>query len=175
MHRAPASLDTTRNLSSRSGAKRPVFHPYVRGHERWDSHESITVGEVRRIVSLDVGAGVAGLKANHSGRFEVQEQLEDGCCTLRLWGELDLATAPALYEVLAGLAADGTCAVTLDLGELHFMDSSGIKAILEVENLCTTRGYDFKLLPGRPQVQRVLELTGLLDRLPFEPTLRATK
>ena len=46
---------------------------------------------------------------------------------LRVIGELDLATAPRLQEALEELPLDGE--ITLDLGELEFMDSTGLHVI----------------------------------------------
>jgi anti-sigma B factor antagonist len=55
--------------------------------------------------------------------------LESPLKGLRLIGELDLATAPALKAAFDELPARGS--VTLDLTELTFIDSSGLHAIMQ--------------------------------------------
>jgi ABC-type transporter Mla MlaB component len=56
---------------------------------------------------------------------------------LRLIGELDLASAPALTEALTSIDGDGQ--LTLDLSELTFIDSTGLHAILQARTLSERR------------------------------------
>jgi anti-sigma B factor antagonist len=86
--------------------------------------------------------------------------------TIRTVGELDLATAPELEAVLNRL--DSPNAITLDLSGLTFMDCCGLRSILSLGKTCEQRAYDFRVIPGQPQVQRLFELTELLDVLPFQ-------
>jgi anti-anti-sigma factor len=48
------------------------------------------------------------------------------------------------------------------------MGSTGLRLILLAKELCEEHGYDFLLVPGPANIQRMFELTGLLDVLPFE-------
>lgn len=99
--------------------------------------------------------------------FEVQESVRDGRHTLLLSGELDLAVAAGLEAVILGLCGEGVSSVELDLSQLTFMDSTGLRAVLRAQELCAEHGYDFLVTPGRGQVQRLLELTGTTDVLPL--------
>jgi anti-anti-sigma factor len=83
-----------------------------------------------------------------------------------LAGELDLATVPELEARAEQLCAEGR-ELVLDLSEVAFIDSTGLLAILKTRELCAERGCGFFLTPGPPAVQRLFELTGLADRLPF--------
>ena len=95
-------------------------------------------------------------------RFEVQTAEPNGTLVLRLVGELDLVSEPVLSAELA--KATGR-PVTIDLSELAFMDSTGLRTLLssarEIEQL-KLKG------PLQPPVQRLLELTQTLTILPFE-------
>ena len=62
--------------------------------------------------------------------FEVQESVRNGRHTLLLSGELDLAVAAGLEAMILGLCGEGVSAVELDLSQLTFMDSSGLRAVL---------------------------------------------
>jgi anti-sigma B factor antagonist len=86
--------------------------------------------------------------------------------TLVLSGELDLATVRELEARAEQLCVEGR-ELVLDLGELEFIDSTGVLAILRTRELCANRRCGFFLSSGPPAVQRLFELTGLLDRLPF--------
>ena len=57
--------------------------------------------------------------------------------------------------------------MVLDLSQLEFIDSAGLNAILMVRALCQEDRCDFCLTPGERPVQRVFEVTRLIDRLPF--------
>ena len=60
----------------------------------------------------------------------------------RLVGELDLATAERLTQELSPvLQTDGD--VHLDVGDLEFMDSSGLRALIEISRSLSGRGHVF--------------------------------
>ena len=80
-------------------------------------------------------------------------------------GELDLATAELLEKQLRELRSAGFQRVVLDLRELTFIDSSGIRIVVAEHRLAEQAGREFSLIPGPPAVQRALEVCGLLDLL----------
>ena len=85
-----------------------------------------------------------------------------------LAGELDLDTVPELEEQLAALDETQRTRVVIDLGGITFMDSAGLKAILRAYESGQSRGHTLVLRHGPRQVRRLIELTGLGDRLTFE-------
>jgi anti-sigma B factor antagonist len=78
-------------------------------------------------------------------------------------GELDIATQPELRAVLERQ----TGAVTLDLGGLRFLDTSGLRLILETAEAARRDGRPFTVLRGAPAVQRLFEVAGVADLVPF--------
>ena len=78
---------------------------------------------------------------------------------LRLAGELDLATAPELTEALLDFASSKG-EVYLDLSEVSFLDSSGLRVILA---LARSRGDygSLVLLAPSASVMRILEIMGI--------------
>lgn len=88
--------------------------------------------------------------------------------TVRLSGELDVATQPLLASAIAGIKIDTADLVTLDLRRLSFMDSTGMRAILVLRESCRNAGTELRIIPGPSAVQRVFATTGLLSRLPFQ-------
>ena len=80
-------------------------------------------------------------------------------------GELDVATQGKLRAALERHA--GASTVVLDLGELRFLDSSGIRLILETAEAARRDGRAFAVLPGGPAVQRLFDLAGVADLVPF--------
>lgn len=84
---------------------------------------------------------------------------------LELRGELDLVSAPVLREAVESPALDAADALVLDLRELQFIDSSGLRAILSAYERAQQRGQEFALTRGSQQVQRLLDIAGTGEHL----------
>jgi len=85
-------------------------------------------------------------------------------------GELDLTTAPTLQARVASELEAGH-EVELDLSRVPFVDSSGLGALVALARRADELGVAFALLtPLPPQMRRVLDVTGLGERLPLAPT-----
>src|SRR3954454_4971187 len=99
-------------------------------------------------------------------RFEVDTRVEDQLAVVTPRGELDLAGTPALEDALAEVAAQpGVLAVVVDLSQLGFLDSSGLRAVVLADHRFGDEGLRFALVPGGEPVQRVFELTRMTERL----------
>src|SRR5947209_5421240 len=81
-------------------------------------------------------------------------------------GELDMATVPRLRAALDSVSRDATRLV-LDLRELEFIDTSGMRLILELNERARRDGLDLALVPGHDAVQRLFEIAGVAGELPF--------
>jgi anti-anti-sigma factor len=100
-------------------------------------------------------------------RLGVEDLVWGGRRTLILIGELDHGSAPTLNETLIKRRGHGINKIALDLSELTFIDSTGLRWVLAAKELAESHGYEFLLIPGPTHVQRFFELAGLLDVLPF--------
>jgi anti-sigma B factor antagonist len=100
-------------------------------------------------------------------RLDLQKDAGVQQHTVAFNGELDIAAGPELAAVIARVCAGGVRSVTLDLSGLSFIDSTGVHSILKAQKLCRKHGCELVILPGGPSVQRLFEVTGLVDRLPF--------
>jgi anti-anti-sigma factor len=110
-------------------------------------------------------------RSKDANDLTIDSERVDGRHRLSLRGELDLASAQELIDAVGRLCAEGASETVLDVGGLEFIDSTGLRAILSVKALCEESRCAFYLTPGRDQIhhqlRRLLEITGLLDRLPF--------
>lgn len=94
-------------------------------------------------------------------RFNVTERdLRPGCRDIQVEGELDLAVAGQLDEVLTAAGEQCNC-VLVGLERCDFIDSSGIAVILRAHNRMSEEGNRLAVYAPGDQVQRVLEMTGL--------------
>jgi len=82
-------------------------------------------------------------------------------------GELDISTVRQLDGRLRELRDSGWTRIVLDLGELSFLDSSGVNLLMRWSKSASAGGFSIELLPARAAVQRVFELTGVAGSLPF--------
>lgn len=84
---------------------------------------------------------------------------------LGLRGELDLATAPLLQSEIERPEIASAAMVLLDLQELKFIDSTGLRVLLSAHERANERGQEFAVTPGSQQVQRLLSITGVGEHL----------
>jgi anti-sigma B factor antagonist len=96
-------------------------------------------------------------------RIEVRHETER--VILRLDGELDMANAPRLQDAIDHAGLDASAMVVLDLQQLQFIDSTGLRVILSASARSRERGHEFAITPGSQQVQRLLSVTGVSDHL----------
>jgi anti-sigma B factor antagonist len=82
-------------------------------------------------------------------------------------GELDLATVPELRDVVHELRVSGFDHLVLDLRGLCFLDSTGLRLLLELASAARADSHRLELIPGPPTVQRLFELSGTAAELPF--------
>jgi anti-sigma B factor antagonist len=76
-------------------------------------------------------------------------------------GHLDLDGAPALVD-LARTALDGRPhELVISIADATFVDSGGLRAILEIQDVSERRGATFALRDVPPRISRLLEMTGL--------------
>jgi anti-anti-sigma factor len=80
--------------------------------------------------------------------------------TLVVHGELDIATAPELVNLLARMRRHGH-PVTVDLAEVTFMDSTGLTTLMDAHTQARENGWSFSLRRPSPSVRRVFELAGV--------------
>jgi anti-anti-sigma factor len=106
--------------------------------------------------------------------LHVEVRREEGATVLAVAGELDLATTPALEEQLELISAGSNSAepLVLDLSELDFMDSTGLSVLVKAHQRAQDAGRRFGVIRGRRQVQRLLSLTGVAERMPVADSLQ---
>ena len=98
---------------------------------------------------------------------------EGGDAVIRLAGDLELATAALVESEVERASATDCERIVFDLRGLRFLDSTGIRALLEARDRCRADGRSFALLLEPGGVRRTLEICGLLDMLDHDDTPEA--
>jgi anti-anti-sigma factor len=94
--------------------------------------------------------------------FTVRTEQHGDAAVVVPTGELDLATAPALEGALArAFDAAGGGRVVLDLRELEFIDSSGLRTLLTARRRADDASARFSLIAGHRGLERTLEIAGV--------------
>ena len=92
-------------------------------------------------------------------RLEVTESHRSA--RLALHGELDIGSAEPAVRALRELLARDLDAVIVDLGGLTFMDSTGVKFLVDGRDRAREAGIELSLAGGGEAVQRVLTVSGV--------------
>lgn len=101
--------------------------------------------------------------------FSVHLRAQDGTCRVPVAGELDMLTAPELSDELRAIVDSGRAnAIVVDLGKVTFIDSSGLRALLEAGETSKERGVRFVLSVGEGPVKSLLALAGVMDWFEYE-------
>jgi anti-sigma B factor antagonist len=95
--------------------------------------------------------------------LEISSRPLGGAPCLALAGELDIAEVPELEHAIDDAIADSEGAFAIDLRELEFLDSSGIRVLLRARALLAREERAFLLVCPHGPVRRAIELTGVSD------------
>jgi anti-anti-sigma factor len=97
--------------------------------------------------------------------LEVETVEADGLVRLMLKGELDLSTVGKVEEELRRVETDAPSLVVLDLSELSFLDSTGLRLVVTADQRAREGGRRLAIVRGPETVQRVFTITRLDERL----------
>lgn len=84
---------------------------------------------------------------------------------LVLTGELDIAGAGRVEQELERIEREPPATIVLDLRELAFMDSTGLRVIVAADSRARDQERRLVIVRGTDTVQRIIEMTRLHERL----------
>ncbi len=94
--------------------------------------------------------------------MEIKTKSEGSTLTISVSGRVDTVTAP---ELEAGLKFGDAKCVVLDLAEVPYMSSAGLRLLLTSHKTMLAKGGEFKIVNVQPSVSEVLSITGFADIL----------
>ncbi|MET0206865.1 MAG: STAS domain-containing protein [Thermoleophilaceae bacterium] len=97
--------------------------------------------------------------------LEVTTQDSGGQVTISLKGELDLSSVGKVQEELRRVEAEGPAVLVLDLSDLTFLDSTGLRTVVTADERARENGRRLVVVRGPDAVQRVFAITRLEERL----------
>lgn len=93
----------------------------------------------------------------------ITKSREGAALTLRLEGRLDTTTAPELEQEL-NASLDGVSSLTLDLAQLAYLSSAGLRVVLAAQKRMNRQG-EMTVKNVCPAIMEVFEITGFADIL----------
>jgi anti-anti-sigma factor len=103
----------------------------------------------------------------HALQLELAYQVAgDGRATVRVTGELDIATADQAYAYLRDVMDSQAGPVTMNLAELTFCDAAGLGVLARVAGYAKRSGRSLKLTAARPSLLRIMRITGMDEAFP---------
>jgi anti-sigma B factor antagonist len=97
----------------------------------------------------------------------IQVHLDASSTVIELEGDLDISTFRALEEELERAEAADPEKLVIDLSAVRFADSQGIACLIQAVERAGDRDLEIQFLRGPASIERVFEITGLADYLPF--------
>jgi len=97
--------------------------------------------------------------------FSVEREARGTAVRLVLTGDLDLATAGEAELAILTAEESSPPLLILDLGELDFMDSTGLRVVVSAASRARDEDRRLVIVKGPEVVQRVFEITRLAERL----------
>jgi anti-anti-sigma factor len=103
----------------------------------------------------------------HAMQLELAYQVtDDGKATIRVRGELDIATADQAYAYLRDVVDNQDGPVTMNLAELTFCDAAGLGVLARVAGHARRTGRSLRLTAARPALLRIMRITGMDEAFP---------
>jgi len=85
-------------------------------------------------------------------------------------GDLDMAAADQMKRVLSGLVNEGSVKLLVDLGNVGYIDSSGMGALVATLKVARAAGGDLYLCALQDDVRAIFEMTRLIKAITIHAT-----
>jgi anti-anti-sigma factor len=103
-----------------------------------------------------------GRPSHPAGDLRVDVSKSPGLARIALSGQFDIASADDATRALQALLKRGLDLVVVDLSGLDFMDSTGVRFLVEGRETARDLGVKLSLVHGGDPVRRVLEVAGVM-------------
>ena len=103
--------------------------------------------------------------------MDIQSQEKNQALVISLAGSFDALTADQARNAIGAQIDAGQQRIVLDLSQVDFMSSAGVRVILEMLKSARGTGGDLRLAAARSSVKQTLEISGLVRVLKTYPSV----
>lgn len=100
--------------------------------------------------------------------MEINKAISNQNVIITLKGRLDTMTAPQLDDEVKGIDFDEVETVTLNLKNLEYISSSGLRVILALYKNLKSKGGNLKIVNVSNTIMELFSMTGMADYLDIE-------
>lgn len=97
----------------------------------------------------------------------------EGKAVVTIRGDLDALTTPEATQYLESLVEAGNVNLIVDLGQVNYMSSAGLRMILVTLKKSREKGGDLRLAAPNPGVEKILEITGFDNIIRYFPDVQS--
>ncbi len=100
--------------------------------------------------------------------MEIATRAFKRCAVIEVSGRIDSATAPELAEVLGELADEGQCSLVVDMRDVDFISSAGLRVLIDIQKRCQRRSRGRLVLAEVPTpIYEAFDLAGFVPLFDF--------
>jgi anti-sigma B factor antagonist len=105
--------------------------------------------------------------------MNITEREQDGITIFEMEGRVDSEGAVDMDLALQTAASEGRYKVVLDLAQVRYINSAGLRTLADILTQNQREGGDLKLVDLNPKVQRVMQIIGFDKFFKIYPTVEA--
>ena len=132
----------------------------VRSPRNTDRQPTTPTHRSPTLIGMQPSALLEGVTMGSPDAITIAVESRDDLAHIRIGGELDMFTAPVLEGTLATAEQDGVRMIMLDLRDLTFIDSSGLRVFVRAWDHAKANGHQLRLLGASSEANRLFKMTG---------------
>jgi anti-sigma B factor antagonist len=103
--------------------------------------------------------------------LELETSQREGVAVLTLRGEIDVYTAPRMRQAIVDLVDGGSLNIVVDMGQVDFLDSTGLGVLVEGLKRVRTRNGNLSIVVTQDKILKIFDITGLNKAFPIYGSL----
>jgi len=103
--------------------------------------------------------------------LELETSQREGIAVLSLRGEIDVYTAPRMRQAIVDLVDGGSLNIVVDMGQVDFLDSTGLGVLVEGLKRVRTRNGNLSIVITQDKILKIFDITGLNKAFPIHGSL----
>ncbi|WP_293971563.1 STAS domain-containing protein [uncultured Ruminococcus sp.] len=100
--------------------------------------------------------------------MQIKTEINNSKLFISLSGRLDTITSPQLEDEINSISLDKIEIIILDVKELEYISSAGLRLVLKVYKKMTAQGGQLKLINVNDMIMDIFDMTGMSDFLDIE-------
>ena len=100
--------------------------------------------------------------------MQIKTEINNSKLFISLSGRLDTITSPQLEEEINNISLDEIEIIILDVKELEYISSAGLRLVLKLHKKMTAKGGQLKLINVNDMIMEIFAMTGMSDFLDIE-------